>query len=161
MRHRIQPHEIAMRAVVGGVEDLLVGRIPDERGHRVDERPLDVDEPLERAGLRRNPADVRDRARIVETGIKGVGTRIVERARNRPERAWRDIAIRRERILPDRLEVPSLERVFVGDPRGPGLLERYDRTPAGTASRSTRGSRRAATSTRSVSPASSVAPATS
>ena len=149
MRVRGSPdrrHQIAVGAVVGGVEERVRGRIVGERRDGVDRRPLDVDELLDaRPVVGGDRADVRQHAGIVERGVDLAVGRIVVRARHRAQRARRHVAVRRHRIRADRLEVALLEVALVRHPRGPRRVRATCRTPAGTAPRSSRGCRRAAT----------------
>jgi hypothetical protein len=124
---RIDAHQIAIRPVVGGIEDDVRARIVRERRHCVDGRPFDVDDLVDlptaaRAG--RDGADVRQHTGIIERRVDFLIGRIVVRARDRSERPRRDVARRRHGIGADGVEVLPLEVVLVLHPGGPGRRER-------------------------------------
>ena len=69
---RIQAHQVAVVAVVGGVVEDAVPLVVGQRRDGVDHRPLEAHDPLDLAGLHVERADVRDDAGVVEGGVDAV-----------------------------------------------------------------------------------------
>src|SRR4029079_19004437 len=78
-----------------------------------------------RAVLESKGSDVGDGALGVEPGVERSGARIEERARHRPDRAAREVAIRRQRELADALEIGALELALPRNPLAPRARERH------------------------------------
>ena len=91
-RLHVERDEIAVGEVVRRVEERRPGRIHRERRHLVDQRPLDVRQMRRRPAVRRDRAHVRDDPGVVERRVDRVRRGIVVRARDRAERARREIA---------------------------------------------------------------------
>ena len=120
----IQPDQVAVVAVVGGVVEDAVALVVRQRGDGVDHRPFEADDALDLAGLHVERADVGDHARVVEGGVDAVARLVVVSARHRAQRARGQVAMGRDRVLADGLEVLLLERLLGGDPVGPCAFQR-------------------------------------
>ena len=85
---------------------------------------------FDRPILDRNRPDVAKRPGIVQAHVQLSGLPVEIRARQRAERAVRDVFVRRRGILTDCREVRILEPAFEIDPVRPGALERHAVHPA-------------------------------
>ena len=119
----IEGDDVAIVVVVGGVEDRARLGIPGDRDDLVQGRPLDFLDLLGLAAVQGDGANVRDDARVLESGNQRLRFFVDKRPGHRTKRFGDERFVFRERILAHRLEVAGLECFLERDPVLPDVVE--------------------------------------
>jgi hypothetical protein len=118
----VELDNVAIGVIVFREPRRLALRIVGKRGDAIEHLALDIGQMPDRAGARRQHADMADHARIAEGADQVAGMRVDEGARDRAERARLERRHLRFWISAHRGQVVLLEGVLPGDPVLPGLV---------------------------------------